>query len=95
MNTELDKGYIIAQQLVNDSEDETLRSSYENLDKAAKQLFKDAFRYYTSWPAMRKQTIGEGSYHSIKDGEKIKSSINSFEEKVSLSKKRMIKRNNG
>lgn len=78
MNTELDKGYIIAQQLVNDSEEETLRSSYENLDRAAKQLFKDAFRYYTSWPEMRKRAIGIGSYHSIKDREKIKGTINSF-----------------
>lgn len=84
MSTELDKGYIIAQQLVNDSEDETLRSSYENLDRAAKQLFKDAFRYYASWPEMRKQAVGVGSYHSIKDRKKIKNLVNSFEEKVNM-----------
>ena len=89
MNTDLDKGFIIAQQLVNDSEEETLRSSYENLDRAAKQLFKDAFRYYKSWPMMRKQALGEGSYHSIKDGERLKKTIISFDESVWFFKEKL------
>ena len=41
MDEKLDKGNIITQQLIVDGEDETLKSSYDNLDKAAKELFKN------------------------------------------------------
>jgi methionyl-tRNA formyltransferase len=79
IDSALDKGYIICQALVNDTDEETLASSYNNLDKAAKQLFKDAFRYYEFWPEIKKRVIGKGSYHSSKDAFAIKSLIDSFD----------------
>ena len=82
MDTNLDKGYIIAQAFVNDSMNETLASSYNNLDKAAKELFKNAFRWYQYWPSMKKSAIGNGNYHSIQDGKKIKEMIVSYEQSV-------------
>lgn len=69
MTPGLDKGNIIAQQLVGACGPEaTLESSYEELDRAAKQLFMDAFAWYGFWEEMRKEPQGTGSYHSVKDG---------------------------
>lgn len=82
MDEKLDKGNIIAQQLIVDGEDETLKSSYDNLDKAAKELFKNAFAYYNSWQSMKKTANGKGSYHSLKDGIIIKKMIDTYEMKV-------------
>ena len=79
MDLELDKGYIITQEVVADGDDETLSSSYNNLDIAAKKMFKSAFKYYSYWPSMKKLAAGTGSYHSIKDGEIIKSVIDSYD----------------
>lgn len=91
MNAGLDKGDIIAQRLMGKAETGTLRSAYDNLDKAAKELFKDAFAFYGEWPQMKKNPLGKGSYHSVKDGEKIKRAIENyditideFRERVSL-----------
>ena len=53
MDTGLDKGAIIAQKLVGKDVGETLRSSYEKLDKEAKKLFKEAFAFYIDWPQMK------------------------------------------
>ncbi|WP_051197031.1 formyltransferase family protein [Butyrivibrio sp. XBB1001] len=80
INTGLDKGSIIAQEMISDlSDEETLASTYNNLDKAAKDLFKKAFEYYDKWPSMRKMPEGKGSYHSVKDGTRIKELIPSFD----------------
>lgn len=79
----LDKGNIIAQAFVTDSGDETFASSYEHLDKAAKQLFKEAFRFYPYWREMQKITVGKGNYHSVSDGAEIKKRISSYDMKVS------------
>lgn len=83
VDEKLDKGNIIAQKFVTDSEDETFESSYNNLDRAAKQLFKEAFRFYPYWREMQKITIGKGNYHSLKDGAEIKQRIISYNMKVS------------
>ncbi len=79
MDVNLDKGDIIAQKFVNDGDDETLKSSYNNLDKAAKELFMDLFDYYDYWQTIRKKCLGTGSYHSVKDGKKIKGYITSYD----------------
>lgn len=79
MNAGLDKGEIIAQRLLGKAEAGTLRSSYDDLDKAAKELFKDAFAFYGEWTQMKKISLGGGSYHSVKDGEKIKRAIDSYD----------------
>lgn len=76
---ELDKGYIIAQEFVNDSDEETLSSSYNNLDRAAKEMFKKAFKYYKFWPSLKKQFIGIGSYHSLEDGARSRSVFDSYD----------------
>ncbi len=88
MNTELDKGDIIAQRLVvDDLENATLKSSYERLDQTAKQLFQDAFQYYEYWPFMRKKACGKGTYHSSADAATIKKMIPSYEISVFAFKK--------
>lgn len=78
MDAELDKGYVITQEIVDDDDNETLSSSYNNLDKAAKELFKKAFKYYGYWPSLKKQCLATGSYHSLKDGINVKSIIDSY-----------------
>lgn len=64
----LDKGDIIAQRLVPLSSEDTLKTSYDALDRAAQEQFREAFQWYESWPQMRKKPLGAGSYHSVKDG---------------------------
>ena len=78
----LDKGYIIAQSFVNDSEGETLSSSYNNLDRVAKKLFKEAFRYYEFWPQLKKVAVGNGTYHALKDGEMFNNCIETYDTTV-------------
>lgn len=79
MNAELDKGYIIAQKLVEKKPGETLQSSYKELDKAAKELFREAFSFYRDWPQMKKVPLGTGTYHSVKKGERIRSVIDTYD----------------
>lgn len=65
----LDKGNVIAQEMVDFfPEKDTLKSSYNKLDMVAKNMFKKAFMYYKYWPEMKKQVLGSGTYHSVKDG---------------------------
>ncbi len=78
VNAGLDKGEVIAQALVCDGVEETLASSYLNLDKAAKELFLKAFSFYPYWQGMKKKSLGKGSYHSLKDGELMKSVIDDY-----------------
>ena len=89
MNTGLDKGSAIAQEIVDDGDEGTLASSYNNLDMAAKSLFKRAFHYYPYWPSLKKECLGEGSYHSLKDGEKIKQVIDSYNLPIEELRKRL------
>lgn len=79
----LDKGNIIAQKFVIDSDDETFESSYNNLDRAAKELFKEVFRFYPYWQEMQKIPVGKGNYHSISDGAEIKKRIITYDMKIS------------
>lgn len=79
----LDKGNIIAQRFVIGGCNETFESSYWNLDRAAKELFKEAFQFYPYWQEMQKIAVGKGNYHSVKDGAEIKKSIISYDMKVS------------
>jgi len=82
IDADLDKGYIIAQKPVSLKEGETLKSSYDALDKEAIELFKYAFRYYNFWPEMKKKAEGKGTYHSIADTKKIYEVIDSFDMSV-------------
>lgn len=91
MDEALDRGYIIAQEVVEDGDDETLSSSYDNLDEAAKRLFKKAFRYYSYWPSLKKVCIGEGSYHRLQDGVKIKSAIDTYNLSIAEFRNRLIR----
>ena len=76
----LDKGDIIAQRLVADNpEQSSLSDTYNNLDKAAKELFKEAFAYYEYWNDMRKKAVGEGTYHSLADAISIRDKIDTWD----------------
>ena len=79
MDEGLDKGFIIAQRLVTKGDGETLKSSYDNLDRNAKEMFLEAFKYYEYWPEMKKCPEGKGSYHSVKDGAAMKEKISSYD----------------
>lgn len=63
----LDTGDVIAQQIVELEESATLKTSYDQLDRAIKELFKKVFPQYEYWNCMRKKCIGQGSYHKEKD----------------------------
>lgn len=91
MDAELDKGYIIAQSIVNDTDAETLASSYDNLDHAAKQLFKGAFKYYDFWPQLKKKADGKGTYHSLKDAVEIKRFIDTYDMPIAELRKQLKK----
>lgn len=78
ISEKLDGGDIIAQSLVPLCPDMTLRSSYYELDAAAKKLFAEAFLYYSYWPQLRKKQLGAGTYHSIKDGAFMKAQVQDY-----------------
>ncbi|MCQ2519448.1 MAG: hypothetical protein MJ107_02835 [Lachnospiraceae bacterium] len=82
MNEGLDKGEIIAQRIVTEGDGETLKSSYDNLDRNAKELFIEALDYYDEWQDIKFAPIGKGTYHSVKDGESIKERITSYDMKI-------------
>lgn len=80
INPGLDKGDIIAQRLVVDNpEQSNLSDTYNNLDRAAKELFKEAFSYYEYWNDMRKKAVGGGTYHSLADATSIKDKIDTWD----------------
>lgn len=79
MSVGLDKGDIIAQRLVPLKKGDTLKTSYFALDKAAKEQFIEAFRYYDYWVQMRKKPLGRGNYHSSKDGEIFKRIVDNYD----------------
>ena len=75
----LDKGKIIAQRIVPFSHNATLKSSYEQLDQEAFQLFKDALDYYEFWEEMAFSPDSAGSYHSVDDTVKITKNLKTWE----------------
>lgn len=85
IDDKLDRGFIIDQVLLGRSNYnvETLRTTYNELDDAAFEMFKKAFFNYPYWRDMKKTVIGKGSYHSDKDGEKLRKCITSFDMTVS------------
>ena len=89
VNNELDKGEIIAQELAEYDEEQSLHESYYHLDAMAKNMFMKAFRYYSEWGRMKKTPLGYGSYHSIKDGIRMKQCIDSYDITIKEFKKRM------
>ncbi len=82
MDASLDKGFIIAQRLVTHGDGETIRSSYENLNKNAIELFKDAFSYVDFWKDLKKTPIGIGTYHSVGDTKFLNEKITSYDMKT-------------
>ena len=68
----IDSGDIIFQELVPYRAEETLYSSYMELDAKAKELFQKAFSYYEYWGQMKKTGKGKGTYHCDKDFEMFK-----------------------
>lgn len=96
IDSQLDHGDIIAQTLLSpplrqgvesveyENNVPTLSSTYDDLDKAAKQLFKDAFQYYSFWNRMRKSTSQGGFYHRASEARGIKDAISSYD--ISITK---------
>lgn len=88
----LDKGAIIAQKLVPLLPDDTLKTSYDRLDLAAREQFCQAFLWYSYWPQMKKQPLNGGSYHSTKDGALFRQMIESYDMPVKEFRKRVLAR---
>ena len=80
----IDSGDIIAQTIVPIEDGASLKSSYEQLDLAAKQLFKDSFKFYEFWPNMRKKAIGSGNFHTDKDFLVVKSEYKKWDWEISV-----------
>jgi len=82
MESGVDKGAIIAQRFVPLKLDDTLRSSYDELDQVAQMQFRDAFQWYPYWQQMKKYPAGKGSYHSAQDGAALHSLIDTYDMSV-------------
>lgn len=85
----LDKGDIIAQRLVSLYPGDTLKTSYNELDRVAREQFQEAFQWYKDWPKMRKKPLGAGSYHSAKDGLFLHQLINTYDMPVDVFRQRV------
>lgn len=75
----LDHGGIIAQNIVPVKPDDTLRTAYDALDQAAKDMFKAAFVYYPFWKEMSKRPESAGNYHSIADGQSLRDAVHTYD----------------
>lgn len=93
IDEKLDKGEIIVQRIVPIADNETLKSGYDKLDFEAKEMFKEAFQFYSFWSTMKKVAIGDGSYHSVKDGEFFKQVIYDYDMSVIAFKEALKKEN--
>ena len=62
-----------------DEQDITLASTYNELDQAAKELFKIEFRYYPFWNSMQKSDLQIDSYHKNSEIIKFKKQIGSYD----------------
>ncbi len=85
IDEKLDKGLVIDQILLPqvDCSVATLKSTYNELDNAAFELFKVSFANYSHWNDMEKMVVGLGSYHSDKDGDRLRKCIESYDMTVS------------
>ena len=84
MNSELDRGDIIAQVLVPLKDGQTLKSSYDELDKVAKELFKASFMYYGYWDDLRKKPCGRNTFHSDKQFLELKEQFEQWDWEMSV-----------
>ncbi len=83
VDEKLDHGDIITQQLVEKyTSEDTLKTTYDTLDYAAKQLFKNAFAYYDFWNKMRKKTVSSGTFHRSYEMSKVKDKLVDYEIKI-------------
>jgi len=69
INAGIDTGDIIGQELVEFSEKDTLKSSYEKLHIAIRELFKKLWPKIKSGQAPRRKQRGKGTFHLVKDKE--------------------------
>lgn len=85
IDEKLDKGFVIEQVLLGqpDLKNATLRTTYNELDDVAFEMFKKAFLNYKHWESMKKTVLGIGTYHSDKDGKRLRDIITSYDMKVS------------
>lgn len=63
----VDKGSILAQRLVPARMDHTLQEGYAELDAEGQALFRSIWPLRAFWDEMKKQPLGAGTYHSLKD----------------------------
>ena len=103
IDAQLDHGDVIAQTILppvlsvaeglvgRDSEDKrgypTLSSTYNDLDHAAKELFKTAFSYYPYWDGMRKSSTQTGSYHRSFELAEFKKQLDSYDVDIYTARK--------
>lgn len=92
MESKLDKGAIIAQRLVPLLPDDTLKSSYDRLDRAAQEQFRQTFQWYSYWTQMKKYPVGEGTYHTIRDGVLFRRIIDSYDMQAEEFRQRVLNR---
>lgn len=95
MDANLDKGKIVAQQIVPLSDDDTLESSYNKLDEAAKDLFKAIYPFKSYWHEMSKVPEGIGTYHSVKQGKMLKTLITDYSMPTQLFYELVMAKNTG
>lgn len=84
IDEKLDQGFIISQVLLGevDGGQATLKSTYDELDIAAFELFKNSFKNYSHWHEMKKKVYGVGTYHTDKQGIVLRNHITSFDMKI-------------
>lgn len=92
MEAGLDKGAIIAQKFVPLLPDDTLKSSYDRLDMAAQEQFRQAFRWYPQWQQMKKLSVGVGSYHSVRNGAVLHQVIDTYDMPVKEFRQRVLQK---
>ena len=80
MDAQTDHGDIITQQILPPAKDtDTLRTTYQELDETARNMFKHAFCYYPCWRDMCRKAAGGGSYHSAAQGRRIREMLDSYD----------------
>lgn len=84
IDSQLDKGYIIAQEMapIYKVSTQTLKSTYDDLNRLAISLFKKAFNYFDFWREMKKQALGKGTYHTDAQGLKLRRYMDSYDDLV-------------
>ena len=86
----LDSGDIISQVVVPLEKGMTLKSSYEQLDVEARELFKKSFTYYSHWQFMRKKVLGKGTFHTDKDFFALRDSFSEWSWEIPIEKFKLI-----